>query len=90
VKHASLLPMTLEGFVFGGDGRAAVGAVVVTSAGGEASTDSRGYYRLDVHAPLAADRLLLTARRQLPGALGLPDATAPSARWASLSALAGR
>src|SRR5262245_38675405 len=42
------LPFVLEGLVLEPDGAPAVGAVVVTSAGGQAVTDADGAYRLEV------------------------------------------
>ena len=49
------------GFVYGPDGLPAEGAVVVSSAGGSTVTDIQGGYRLQIHAPLGAHRVQLTA-----------------------------
>ena len=54
-------PLTLEGFVLEPGGRAAEGAVVVSSAGGEAVTDASGRYVLELDAPLDAVSLRITA-----------------------------
>src|SRR5262245_35780044 len=53
--------MIFDGAVFLPDGSPAVGAVVVSSAGGEAITDESGGYRLLTRVPLDADRVLMTA-----------------------------
>src|SRR5262245_19398896 len=55
------MPLILEGIVLGPDRAPAVGAVVVTSAGGKAVTDQDGSYRLEVHAPLEAESVQVTA-----------------------------
>ena len=52
--------LVIEGHVLEPDGRAAEGAVVVTSAGGQALTDARGGFVLDVEVPLDAESLQIT------------------------------
>jgi hypothetical protein len=53
--------VTLEGFVLEPDGAPAVGAVVVSSAGGRAAADVAGHYRLEVAVPLGATSVQVTA-----------------------------
>jgi len=67
-EPASLVPaevsaqrVTLEGLVLGLDGLPEEGALVVTDAGGKATTDAAGRYRLDVRVPAAASVLRVTA-----------------------------
>jgi HYR domain-containing protein len=60
-EAAASIPVAFEGFVLEPDGTPAVGAVVVSSAGGEAVTDRRGHYRLEVEVPLEAERVQVTA-----------------------------
>src|SRR5262245_29588913 len=55
------VPIVLEGFVLAPDGTPAEGAVVVSSAGGQAITDQDGHYRLSVGAPIAAQSVQVTA-----------------------------
>ena len=63
------VPTALVGRVLGPDGEPVQGAVVVTSAGGQAVTDARGAYRLAVEMPLDAchpgDRCRSGTRREL-------------------------
>src|SRR5262245_37656835 len=51
----------LEGFVLGPDGNPAEGAVVVSSAGGQAVTDVAGRYQLEIEVPIDATSVQLTA-----------------------------
>ena len=53
--------LIFEGWVLEPDGRAAEGAVVVSSAGGKAVTDASGRYVLDVSVPRGAESLQITA-----------------------------
>jgi hypothetical protein len=54
-------PIVLEGLVVAADGAPVEGAIVVSSAGGQAVTDRGGRYRLEVGAPLDARSLEVTA-----------------------------
>lgn len=56
-----LVSVPLEGFVFEPDGSPAEGIVVVSSAGGKAVTDLRGWYHFEVLVPLDAQSLRVTA-----------------------------
>ena len=53
--------MCFEGFVYDTDGAPAEGAVVVTSAGGQAITDWNGAYRLEALVPAEAEIVQITA-----------------------------
>jgi hypothetical protein len=55
------LPTVLEGRVFESNGAPAVGAVVVTSAGGRAVTGLDGRYRLEIRVPLEVESVQVTA-----------------------------
>src|SRR5262245_9268091 len=55
------LPIVLEGFVLTPDGTPAEGAVVVSSAGGQAIADQDGHYRLEVGVSIDAQSLQVTA-----------------------------
>ena len=59
--RAASTRLVLEGTVLEQDGRAAVGAMVVASAGGEAVTDASGHYVLDLDVPMDAESLEVTA-----------------------------
>jgi len=62
VAHEDLrVPTVLEGFVLAPDGAPAEGAVVLSSAGGQAVTDHAGNFRLELSLPLDAESLQLTA-----------------------------
>src|SRR5262245_36393918 len=58
---AQSLRVVLVGRVVDPDGVPRAGAVVVTSAGGQALTDARGDYRLEVEVPLDAESVQVTA-----------------------------
>jgi hypothetical protein len=58
--HATA-PLVFEGFVLEADGSPAVGAVVVSSAGGRAVTGPDGRYRLEARVPLDAHEVEITA-----------------------------
>ncbi len=53
--------ITVEGTVIGGDGSPVAGAVVVTSAGGEAVTNAEGRYAIEIRLPHGADVLHVSA-----------------------------
>jgi hypothetical protein len=53
--------VVLDGIVFGPDGAPAVGAVVVSSAGGRAVTAVDGSYRFEVEVPIESQSLHVTA-----------------------------
>jgi hypothetical protein len=53
--------VAFEGIVVDADGAPAEGAVVVSSAGGEAATDRGGRYRLEIGVPLDARSVRITA-----------------------------
>ena len=53
--------ITFEGFVDAPDGTPAVGAVVVSSAGGQTVTDARGGFRLEAEVPVDATSVQVTA-----------------------------
>ncbi len=53
--------VAFEGFVFEPDGAPAEGAVVVSSAGGQAVADWHGCYRLEARVPIDAESLRITA-----------------------------
>src|SRR5678809_1031651 len=53
--------VVLEGIVADPNGAAAVGAVVVSSAGGNALTDSNGSYRLELAVPVDVTNVEVTA-----------------------------
>jgi hypothetical protein len=53
--------VTLEGFVLAPDGSPAEGAMVTSSAGGQAVTDVAGFYRLAVQVPREATGLEVSA-----------------------------
>ncbi|MSR64037.1 MAG: hypothetical protein EXS08_16565 [Planctomycetes bacterium] len=55
------VPIVFEGFVLCADGNPAEGAVVVSSAGGQAITDVAGNYRLELDVPLEAESVQVTA-----------------------------
>src|SRR6185295_9162926 len=57
----SRVPVVLEGFVSNPDGSPAEGAVVVSSAGGKAVADVRGWYQLEAPVPLEAESVQVTA-----------------------------
>ena len=57
----SSVAVTFVGSVDGPDGAPAEGAIVVSSAGGQAVTDGNGSYSLDVHVPVGAERVQITA-----------------------------
>ena len=59
----------LEGAVSNPDGSPAEGAVVVSSAGGKAVTDSSGWYRLETDVPVDAASVQVTAVGSAHGAL---------------------
>ena len=52
---------TFEGFVAASDGSPVEGALVVSSAGGKAVTDVRGWYRLETPVPAEAESVQITA-----------------------------
>ena len=56
-----LVPVVFQGFVFSPDGSPAEGAVVVTSAGGQAGVDARGFYRIEARVPRGAESVRVTA-----------------------------
>jgi hypothetical protein len=58
---AATLRQVVTGRVCMPDGSPAVGAVVVTSAGGQAATAADGSFRLEVECPLEAESLEVTA-----------------------------
>jgi hypothetical protein len=58
---AERVPVVLQGFVLDPQGRPAEGAVVVSSAGGQAVTDAAGGYRLEVDVPAEATCVQITA-----------------------------
>jgi len=70
-RPAETWPVVLEGLVRAPDGAPAVGAVVLSSAGGQAVTDGEGRFRLALTLPIEADEVQLTAVR---------GATAPGLR----------
>src|SRR5262245_21445207 len=53
--------VVLEGLVYEPDGTPAVGAMVVSSAGGKAVTDGDGWDRLALEVPFAAESVQVTA-----------------------------
>jgi hypothetical protein len=53
--------ITFEGCVYDPSGAPAEGAVVVTSAGGQAVTDWNGSYRLEAQVPALAEGVQITA-----------------------------
>ena len=55
------VPITLEGFVVEASGAPAEGAVVVSSAGGQAVSDRNGRYWLEVHSTPSTQRVQVTA-----------------------------
>ncbi len=79
----SSMPVAFEGFVFEPSGAPAEGAVVVSSAGGQAVTDRNGRYRLEARVPIDAQRVQITAagragqNRLASASVGLPAASAP-------------
>ncbi len=60
-EAARLEGFVLDGVVFDRDGNPVEGAVVVSSAGGQAVTDASGSYRLVVELPLDATEVQVTA-----------------------------
>jgi len=59
-REDTRVPTVFEGFVLEPDGAPAEGAVVVSSAGGQAVTDVAGSYRLEVDVPLDATSVQVT------------------------------
>ena len=55
------VPFVFEGFVAASDGSPVENAVVVSSAGGKAVTDARGWYRLEASVPAEAESVQVTA-----------------------------
>jgi hypothetical protein len=51
-ESAASAPFVLEGFVLDPEGEPAAGAVVVTSAGGQAVVDEKGSWRLEISVPI--------------------------------------
>src|SRR5262245_24126147 len=64
---AQSLRVVLVGRVVDPDGVPRAGAVVVTSAGGQALTDARGGYRLAVEVPVDAECVQVTALGRAAG-----------------------
>jgi hypothetical protein len=69
VRTESSRPVVLEGLVVSPDGAPVEGAVVVSSAGGQAVTDRDGRYRLEVGVPLDARSLEITVAHSGDGNL---------------------
>ena len=61
IDSETLVACVLHGSVLQPDGSPAVGAVVVSSAGGAAVTDAEGSYRLELQVPLAVESVQVTA-----------------------------
>ncbi len=80
-RAEALEPLILQGFVLEPAGPPAVGAVVVSSAGGKAVTDNLGRYRLEARVPRGAESVQLTAvspdgrNRSAGTSVGLPAGT---------------
>ena len=60
-SSADQVAYTFEGFVVEPDWTSAEGAIVVTSAGGQAVTDVNGSFRITVEVPVEAETVQLTA-----------------------------
>ena len=61
IPSSDFVAITFEGFVGAPDGTAAEGAVVVSSAGGQAVTDALGSFRFEADLPLDATSVRITA-----------------------------
>ena len=61
VPSTESVVFTFEGFVVALDGLPAEGAVVVSSAGGQAVTDAGGSFRLEAQVPLDAESIQISA-----------------------------
>lgn len=69
VPSVDSVAFTFTGMVLAPDGKPDVGAVVVSSAGGQAVTDSDGKFLLDVQVPRAAKSIQITAIGRSDGEL---------------------
>jgi hypothetical protein len=61
VEHGPSVTHVFEGIVLGADGAPADGALVESSAGGRATTDLGGFFRLEVRVPTEVESVQLTA-----------------------------
>jgi hypothetical protein len=82
VARSRCLPVVFEGFVLEPDGTPAEGALVVSSAGGEAVTDARGSFRLAVQVSIEAECIQVTS-------IGRPGGSVLAGKTVSLSGGAG-